>query len=50
MVAVIRPDAWELPLFLHVAGAMLLVGHVQEQRELPCVGADHGDHHVTPRA
>ena len=26
MVAVLRPDAWELPLFLHVAGAMLLVG------------------------
>jgi hypothetical protein len=26
MLAVIRPDAWNLPLFLHVAGAMLLVG------------------------
>ena len=26
MVATIRPDAWGLPLFLHVAGAMLLVG------------------------
>jgi hypothetical protein len=26
MVAVIRPDAWALPLFVHVAGAMLLVG------------------------
>ncbi|HET8952605.1 MAG TPA: hypothetical protein VFN44_18920 [Solirubrobacteraceae bacterium] len=26
MVAVIRPDAWDFPLFLHVAGAMLLVG------------------------
>jgi hypothetical protein len=26
MLAVIRPDAWDLPLFLHVAGAMLLVG------------------------
>ena len=25
-VAVIRPDAWGLPLFVHVAGAMLLVG------------------------
>ena len=24
--AAIRPDHWELPLFLHVAGAMLLVG------------------------
>jgi hypothetical protein len=26
MVAVIRPDSWDFPLFLHVAGAMLLVG------------------------
>jgi hypothetical protein len=26
MVAAIRPDAWDFPLFLHVAGAMLLVG------------------------
>jgi hypothetical protein len=26
MVATIRPDAWNFPLFLHVAGAMLLVG------------------------
>ena len=26
MVAVIRPDSWNLALFAHVAGAMLLVG------------------------
>jgi hypothetical protein len=26
VVAAIRPDAWNLPLFVHVAGAMLLVG------------------------
>ena len=26
MFAAIRPGEWELPLFLHVAGAMLLVG------------------------
>ena len=25
-VAAIRPDSWDFPLFLHVAGAMLLVG------------------------
>ena len=25
MFAAIRPDAWDLPLFLHVAGSMLLV-------------------------
>ena len=26
MVAVIRPDDWNLPLFVHVLGAMALVG------------------------
>jgi hypothetical protein len=26
MVATIRPDSWNLPLFVHVAGAMVLVG------------------------
>jgi hypothetical protein len=26
MTAAIRPDAWDFPLFLHVLGAMLLVG------------------------
>ncbi len=26
MVAAIRPDSWNLPLFVHVLGAMLLVG------------------------
>ena len=26
MIAAIRPGHWDLPLFLHVAGAMLLVG------------------------
>jgi hypothetical protein len=26
VAATIRPDAWNLPLFVHVAGAMLLVG------------------------
>jgi hypothetical protein len=26
MVAAVRPDAWDLPLIVHVAGAMLLVG------------------------
>ena len=25
MLAVVRPDAWNFPLFLHVAGAMLVV-------------------------
>jgi len=26
VIAAVRPDAWNLPLFLHVLGAMLLVG------------------------
>ena len=26
MLAVVRPDAWNLPLFIHIAGAMALVG------------------------
>ena len=26
MLAIVRPDSWELPLFLHVAGAMVFVG------------------------
>lgn len=28
MLALIRPDAWNFPLFLHVFGAMVLVGGV----------------------
>jgi hypothetical protein len=26
LLAAVRPDSWNLPLFLHVAGAMILVG------------------------
>jgi hypothetical protein len=26
MLAIVRPDSWNLPLLVHVAGAMLLVG------------------------
>jgi hypothetical protein len=26
MLAIVRPDAWNLPLFLHVLGALVLVG------------------------
>lgn len=28
MLAVLRPDEWDLPLFVHVFGAMILVGGV----------------------
>jgi hypothetical protein len=26
ILAVVRPDSWNFPLFLHVLGAMILVG------------------------
>jgi uncharacterized membrane protein len=26
MLAIVRPDSWNLPLFLHIGGAMVLVG------------------------
>ena len=28
MLALVRPDSWNIPLFLHVLGAMILVGAV----------------------
>lgn len=39
MLAAIRPSDWELPLFLHVAGAMLLVGALLTSLVLAGVGA-----------
>ena len=37
-LAVIRPDDWNLPLFLHVLGAMILVGATPDRR----VASRHG--------
>ena len=37
VLATIRPDEWNFPLFLHVFGAMLLVGATAERRERPRV-------------
>ncbi len=33
VLASIRPDSWNFPLFLHVLGAMILVGGLAHRRE-----------------
>lgn len=38
MIAAIRPDSWNLPLLLHVGGAMLLVGSLVTVAGLLVVG------------
>jgi hypothetical protein len=38
MLAAIRPDSWNLPLFLHVLGAMLLVGTTAATAALALAG------------
>jgi hypothetical protein len=38
MIAAIRPDSWNLPLFLHVLGAMLLFGATLSATILSVVG------------
>ena len=32
VLAQVRPDSWNFPLFLHVGGAMILVGAVSRRR------------------
>jgi hypothetical protein len=44
MVALIRPDAWNLPLFLHVLGAMLLFGTVGTVALAGFATRTHADH------
>ena len=39
MLATIRPDAWNFPLFLHVLGATLLIGAVATAAVLLLVSA-----------
>jgi len=39
MLGLIRPDSWNLPLFLHVLGAMALVGGMTAVTVLAWVGA-----------
>jgi hypothetical protein len=43
MLAAIRPDSWSLPLFVHVAGAMLLVGALAAVVLLGARGLQRGD-------
>jgi hypothetical protein len=41
LFAVIRPDSWNLPLFVHVLGAMILVGGLVVGAS--CIGFARGD-------
>ena len=43
MFAAIRPDHWDFPLFLHVAGAMLLVGALAVVLAATAAGLRRGD-------
>jgi hypothetical protein len=43
MVALVRPDAWDFPLFVHVAGAMLLVAALTVVVVLGGVALRRGD-------
>ena len=36
MLASIRPDSWNLPLFVHVLGAMILVGGLLVDDDRAC--------------
>jgi hypothetical protein len=38
MLALVRPDSWNVPLFLHVLGAMLLVGTTAATAALALAG------------
>jgi len=44
MLALIRPDAWNLPLFLHVLGATVLFGTVGVVTAAGFAIRTHGDH------
>ena len=43
MLAIVRPDSWNLPLLVHVAGAMLLVGALVVVLALAVNGVRRGD-------
>ena len=43
MLAAIRPDDWSLPLLVHVAGAMLLVGSLVVVTAVTVAAVRHGD-------
>jgi hypothetical protein len=46
VIAAVRPTAWDLPLFLHVAGAMTLVGAVSTTLVLAFAGVRRPDARV----
>ena len=46
MLALIRPDAWNLPLFLHVLGAMVLFGTVGVVAVAGFAGRRSADHRL----
>ena len=50
MIAAIRPTSWDLPLFLHVAGAMTLVGAASAALVLAFAGMRHPDARVLAQA
>ena len=43
MIAAVRPDDWNLPLLIHVGGAMLLVGSLVTVAGLLVVGRGTGN-------
>jgi hypothetical protein len=44
MLAALRPDAWDLPLFLHVLGAVLLFGGIASLVVLSFAGLRNAEH------
>jgi hypothetical protein len=46
VIAAVRPTSWDLPLFLHVAGAMTLVGAVATSLVLAVAGVRRPDTRV----
>ena len=49
LVAAVRPTAWDLPLFLHVAGAMTLVGAIGTTLTLAIAGMRRPDAQILAR-
>ena len=49
VIAAVRPTSWDLPLFLHVAGAMTLVGAVATALVLAVAGVRRPGEHVLAR-
>jgi hypothetical protein len=44
MLAIVRPDSWNLPLFIHIAGAMVLVGSLIVAGWSIRIARTRGDH------